>query len=124
LGYDLGGQVAPGGNLHLTLFWEALSTPREDYTVLVHLVDEQGQIRAQGDSQPVAGYHPTSRWTEGEIVRDQYHLALPETVTTGEYTLLVGMYQPGTGVRLPVLGKGTTIMGDRITLGTFEVTGP
>jgi hypothetical protein len=124
LGYALEGQPEPGQTLHLTLFWEALSPMTEDYTVFVHLLGQDGVLWGQRDSQPVTGFYPTSLWTEGEFVRDQYDLAVSEEAPPGAYTLKVGMYAPGTGERLPVLGSDGQVLGDSVTLGPLPENRP
>jgi hypothetical protein len=124
LGYDLAGLPESGGSLHLTLFWEALSTPQEDYTVFVHLVGQDGRIWGQRDSQPVSGFHPTSAWTEGEVVRDQVHVTISESAPSGEYTLTVGMYRSGGGERLPVLDSKGQIAGDSAVVGSILLEAP
>jgi hypothetical protein len=124
LGYDLAGQARPGQSLDLTLFWEALAPMQEDYTVFVHLVGGDGQIWGQRDSQPVTGFYPTSLWTVGEFVRDQVHLEIAPDAPAGEYRLVVGMYEPETGIRLPVLDSRGQNLGDSISLDTIPVEAP
>jgi hypothetical protein len=124
VGYDLPNQGQPGTSVRLTLFWQALAQPENDYTVFVHVVDPEGNIRAQADSQPVTGYYPTGQWTAGEFVRDQHDLALPEDLPPGEYQLLVGMYQAGTGDRLPLLDRDGAISGDTVEAGSIQVGEP
>ena len=119
LGYDLQGQPEPGGRLHLTLFWQALSTPRDNYTVFIHVVGNDGQIWGQKDSQPVTGFYPTSLWTEGEFVRDQYDLQIKGEAPPGPYQLVIGMYLAGTNERLPVVDEKGQIVGDSILAGTI-----
>jgi hypothetical protein len=124
LGYDLGGQAQPGQILDLTLFWEALVPMQEDYTVFVHLIGEDGQIWGQRDSQPVTGFYPTAQWMPGEFVRDQIHLEIAPAAPAGDYQLVVGMYRPETGDRLPVLDKRNHRVGDSISLDTIRVGEP
>ncbi len=124
LGYDLEGQGEPGATLQLTLFWESLASMAEDYTVFVHLVSTDGKIWGQRDSQPVTGFYPTSLWIPGEFVRDQIDLPISDEAPTGEYDLVVGMYHPGTGRRLPVLNSAGKIVGDSTTLGQVQLGGP
>jgi hypothetical protein len=121
LGYDLEGQPEPGGSLHLTLFWQALSIPQDDYTVFVHLVGGDGLIMGQVDSQPVSGFHPTSAWTGSEFVRDQYHVTISEAAPPGEYSLSVGMYRAGTGERLPFLDEQGDVLGDSLPLAGIQL---
>jgi 4-amino-4-deoxy-L-arabinose transferase-like glycosyltransferase len=124
VGYDLEGKSEPGGSLRLTLFWESLTPMDEDYTVFVHLSNEDGQIWGQRDSQPVTGFYPTSRWTPGEFVRDQISVPISGEAPPGKYSLEVGMYHSGTGQRLPVLSSTGKIMGDSVILSQVDLNGP
>ena len=84
LGYDLERESAsPGGVVSLTLYWQALASLDDDYTVFVHLLGEHnpatnGPLWAGHDGQPDGGRYPTSRWQSGEIVRDDYLITIPE----------------------------------------------
>ncbi|MCX7841204.1 MAG: hypothetical protein N2559_17335 [Anaerolineae bacterium] len=75
------------------LYWQSIAKIEKDYTVFVHLIDSQGNIRAQRDMQPRAGAYPTSIWDVGEIVRDEYVLDLPSGLAPGEYRLVIGLYE-------------------------------
>jgi len=109
LGYNIRGDVDSGKALQLTLFWQPLAATDSNYKVFVHVVDQQGALLAQRDSEPVSGFYPTSRWQVGEIIRDQYEI--PFTDESGEKAkgMRVGMYKPATGERLSVtLADGTS----------------
>jgi hypothetical protein len=101
LGYDLV-EVAPN-NHRLTLVWQALKQPAEDYTVFVHLLGMDGVCCLwQADSQPLQGSYPTSGWLPGEVVVDSYDIAIPPGAQPGAYPLEIGLYLPDTGLRLSV----------------------
>jgi len=121
LGYNLESGFRPGDGIHLTLFWQALAEMDEDYTVFTHLIDEQGTLWGQKDSQPVDGFYPTTKWEAGEIVRDQYDLTILPEIPLGQYKIEVGMYLVETGERLPVLSDDGAAQGDRVMLGPIEV---
>lgn len=125
LGYTLDSeQVAPGGTLLLTLYWQALTPIAERYTVFTHLLDAGGQIQAQVDSEPQGGGWPTDRWVAGEIIQDNYALAVASPAS-GPHVLEVGMYLLETLERLPVHDPDTgALLGDRVLLGTVEVVEP
>ncbi len=107
LGYDRQpGPATPDGTLALTLYWQALAEMDQAYTVFVHLIDAEGQIRAQCDQAPQAGAAPTTSWLPGEIVADSYTLDLPSDLEPGRYTLRVGLYDPITGARLNISDGG------------------
>ncbi len=109
LGYDIaspgpaGDMIQPGQPLTVTLLWQAEAVPAADYTVFVHLVDVQGKRWAQHDGPPREGTFRTRRWQAGDVIRDIHELTVPEDVPPGPYHLLVGMYRPDTGERLPVV---------------------
>ena len=48
-GIALVGYSLDSRTLNLTLYWQATDTPSQDYTVFVHLLDESGTLRGQGD---------------------------------------------------------------------------
>ena len=84
--------------LRVTLWWQAQAEIPKDYTVFVHLVDQQGQLIAQADSMPVKGLSPTSAWQPGDIIQD-IHTFPAQTLRGGE--LLIGVYDRATLERLP-----------------------
>ena len=109
-------ELGPGEQIHLTLYWRAGREMGADYTVFTHLIDEEGNIWGQMDSQPVEGDYPTSFWDIGEVIEDEYILAIREDAPAGAYRLEVGMYELETGLRLPVLGDDGEVKDNRILL--------
>jgi len=104
LGYDIAGELKPGGTLDLTLYWRVENPADVSYKVFVHLIGSDGRPAAQGDDFPLAGERPTTSWQPGEIIRDSYTVDLPEDMAAGDYPLRIGFYDPVSGVRLsPVL---------------------
>jgi 4-amino-4-deoxy-L-arabinose transferase-like glycosyltransferase len=112
LGYSQEGDYRPGGEVRLTLFWQAMAQPDRDYTVFNHLVGPTGALAGQKDNAPVTGFYPTSRWKKGEIVRDYYRLPIARDATPGAYHIETGLYASDSGERLPVSNPP----GDRVTL--------
>ncbi len=90
-----------GGSLSVLLDWHALSTPAQDYSVFVHLVDSTGKVVSTGgDSYPRNGERPTSGWLPGEQISDIHHVTLPPDLPAGTYHLEIGWYDWRTGKRL------------------------
>ena len=96
-GFDLEGE----NPLNLALYWQATAAISADYTVFSQLLGPDGQVWAQWDNPPQAGRYPTSAWVADERVIDRYRLTLTEGAPAGEYRLVVGMYEPASGNRLP-----------------------
>ncbi|MBX6772828.1 MAG: glycosyltransferase family 39 protein [Chloroflexi bacterium] len=113
------GPLRPGEILRVTLQWQALRAPRDDYTVFVHLLGPDGKIHGQQDAPPLQGAFPTSRWRRGEIVIDRYAVPLPANTPAGSYLVEVGLYRPSNGQRLTV---GPIPEADnRVIVGRFTI---
>lgn len=96
--------------LRLELLWQATEPVLADYKVFIHVLNPDGQVVAQRDSEPVAGIRPTTTWQPGELVTDRYGLWLPVDLPTGDYQLVTGLYHPETGQRVPACcPTGTTV---------------
>lgn len=114
-------QVAPGGYLAVTLFWEAMGPLDTRYKVFLHLLGPNGQLAAQRDSEPVGGMAPTSTWTPGEVVADNHGLIIPNDASPGRYTLVLGMYpiyDPSARLQVTADGEPT---GDTLPLAEITV---
>ncbi len=117
LDVDLPDTLPPaGGQLPLTLHWQALSSLEEDYTVFIQLLDENDALMGQIDAWPLQGTYPTSQWQVGEIVDDPYVMQLNEELGDGEYRLLIGFYLLADLRRLPVLDANGAAVDDKFTV--------
>jgi len=122
LGYSLADRVGAGEIVRLTLFWRGETEIDARYKVFVHLLDGEGQLLAQRDSEPVGGSRPTTTWILGEVVTDNHGVLLPEDLPPGDYHLVVGIYDPSTGERSSVLDAEGEVVGDSIPLATVMVS--
>ena len=83
IGYDLATPITgrgPGGTLDLTLHWQALAPSDRAYTVFVHLLDEAGNFKGYGDSEPGGGAYPTTGWLAGEYLADRHTITIAPDV--------------------------------------------
>jgi hypothetical protein len=125
LGYDLEpAAIRPGGALHLRLYWQARKPVGEDYTVFVHLLDEDGQLWGQHDGQPEGDFYPTSFWDEGEVIVDEHEIVLKPSTPPGEYQIVTGLYRLATGERLAVDAGDRGADDGRLLLGAVQVSNP
>jgi hypothetical protein len=123
LGYDLDTEsVHQGGEVSLTLYWQALRPMEFSYSVFTHLLGPSNQVIGQKDGVPQSGTYPTTLWQPGEVVVDRYSFLVNPDVPPGSYPPEIGMYRHETGVRLPVLdADGQPVPDDRILLPEITV---
>lgn len=107
VGYDF-------SNQRIVLYWRAIAATETSYKVFLHLIDHNGKLITQRDQIPGAGALPTTSWVAGEYLVDVYDIDAPP----GEYTIRIGMYDPATNLRLPVLDLSNLPIGDHRELST------
>jgi hypothetical protein len=122
LGFEAPGAGAIGSEIQVTLYWEAIRPPDDDYIVFVHLVGPTGQPETSHDGVPMNRRYSTLGWRPGDIVPDTHPLPLKPDMPPGTYTLKVGMYRWPSMERLAARdGRGIEQADRAITLSTVEV---
>ena len=117
VGYDVpDAPVRAGQSLEVTLVWKALGEAPVDYSGFVHVVGSGERIVGQNDGAPDGGRRPTSGWVVGEYVVDRRRVEVRADAPPGEYAIAVGLYDPGTGRRLPVVSASGVVDQDRLFL--------
>jgi 4-amino-4-deoxy-L-arabinose transferase-like glycosyltransferase len=127
LGSAIGSQDAPaagtipslkaGDTLGLRTFWQVEQPFSADYFIFVHVLNAAGQTVAQRDAPPWQGRFPTSSWRAGALIADVNDVPLPADLPAGDYTLVVGMFDPASGAHPPTQvdgkpsGDSTTLIG-------------
>ncbi len=124
LGYSfLSEEVYAGDILQLTLSWQALAALSERYVVFIHVLDADGHIVGQRDTEPGGGAMLTTAWQPGQTIADNYGVLISPGTPPGEYQVKVGMYALDSGTRLPV-SQARQPAGDSLTLGSIRVLRP
>jgi hypothetical protein len=102
--------------LQVMLYWHDLAPVGAGYTVFVHVVDASGKVVAQHDGPPRTGRYPTDKWSSGETILDPYTVDV-SALEPGRYRVLVGLYLPESGQRLPVVaGPGVSATVDEVSI--------
>jgi hypothetical protein len=117
--------VRAGKPLHLVLTWRALVSPRDSFTVFIHLLDSAGRYVTGHDYTPLGGSCPSylwfPKWLPGQTMDDPYRLVIPADLPPGGYVLEVGMYGMTSLRRLSVVDLAGNLAGDRVILGPIQV---
>lgn len=122
---EVGGalRMRPGAPVVVTLDMLSLKVfgGGEQETAFVHLLDGNGTLRAQHDELAGTATHPTSRWIQGEPVRQEFAMRLPPDAPPGAYRFEAGFYQLATMQRLPLLDATGERRGDALQFGSVAV---
>ena len=63
----------------------------------------------------------TGTWLPGEVITDEREIGLGPEVGDGRYALRVGLYDTGTGERLPVTEDGEAQADNQLILTEIEI---
>jgi hypothetical protein len=96
-----------GDTLTVTLEWEALTPPPDDYILFLHLLGAEGQMVTQQDARP-SDMYPTDTWYAGLRITTTHTLTLPDDAR-GEYQLALGMYNYPAQERLTITQNGAPL---------------
>ncbi len=92
-----------GDVVQLQLEWRTDAPLTQRYKVFVQLLDANGMLVTQRDSEPGGGTLPTIDWPTGETVIDQHALVIPDSLTSAHYELIIGLYDMNDpAARLPI----------------------
>ena len=86
--------------LTATLYWLANGPVGGDYSVFIHVMDGDGLRVGHQDGPPLKGDYPTSAWSAGDVLTDVHTIPFAGGIPDDGY-LLVGLYRPEDGQRLP-----------------------
>jgi hypothetical protein len=88
------------------VYWQPLARTPAPYTVFIHLYSPEAGSITQRDTYPGLGNNATDGWDPRRPFVDTYRLYLPDDAPTGDHDLLLlGLYDAGSGERLPVTGR-------------------
>jgi hypothetical protein len=88
----------------------------EDYTVFVHVLDDDGRMIGAADHSPAT---PTREWKAGSTIEYRHSDYAPVSDYVGDATLVVGLYSRSSGERLPLAGE--VVEPRAVKAGSFEM---
>ena len=110
LGFELFPNPLPTGELLLWIYWEPLSQFDISLKSFVHVYGKMNpatgnSLWSQDDQLPQSGRQDSTSWRKNLVYRDVYYLPT-DGLAAGEYQIMAGWYDPGSGERLR-LADGT-----------------
>jgi hypothetical protein len=115
--------LAPGEQLTVTLYWEALRDAPPDYIVELSLCElpcpEWMPPLVTAVSPPQAA--PTSSWQDGEVVPDQHSLTVDANLPAGTYGIHVALIDAETKEPQNIVAEDGHYIDDRLLLSDILV---
>ena len=116
----------PGADLALHWNWESLARTATPYTLFTHVIGPDGVQVAGIDGPPLGGFAATNLLLPGQRFADALTVPLPADAPPGVYSVQMGIYDPGTGARLPLTGAPQAnaqgaVQGDTATVLEFTL---
>ncbi len=96
LGFQIQHAVA-SRQISVTTYWQASRPVTTPLSLFIHAIDVQAQVVAQEDRLDA----PAADWRPGDVMAQVNYLTVPESV--GALWIEIGLYDPESGERLPVL---------------------
>lgn len=94
--------IASSGAITMTLQWQTLNPMDEDFTLFIHVLDQNGQPIAQVDVPPADPNNPTSNWLTAGYETLIQRIPLPTNLPEGDYSLAIGLYRQTDFSRLSI----------------------
>lgn len=115
-------RVKPGEVIAVLLRWKTVGHIEKDYTLFVHLVDENGDIIGGIDSQPRKGLTPTTSWRIGSTLVDGMVVPVPaQIVTSSKYSLEIGWYDSVSNERSLIVNSAGTPIDDKFVITPLTI---
>ena len=119
------GTLQPGDTLYLSAAMTVEAPLQRDWSLFVHLVNEDGTIEAQRDVYPGGGLIATSDLKEGDAWNNLVAVTIPSTVYAPQtLDVYLGFYDLHTFERMILVGNAAASPSDRLWIGRLTLEPP
>lgn len=118
----IGSEVQPTARekheFFVTTWWQPTGPADADTHFFLHV--ESADARIPYDHIPGDWMYPADRWQAGDILENRVLVQVPVGVPPGEYIVHLGIYNPSSGQRWPIV-EGDDVGDSRVVLGTVTI---
>jgi hypothetical protein len=108
--------VTPSKKYHMKTYFKVLAPLQSDWEMFIHI--DGFHRRHNGDHKPAEGKYPTSLWTKGDVIVDDYEFSLEPNFSPGGYTVYFGLFLGDTRLKVT---SGPADGDNRVNGGTLRV---
>jgi hypothetical protein len=98
--YRIVGPLRHGATLRLQLTWQALHPIKNDYTIFVRAVNEDGKTYGEENAKPQNNTLPTPTWVPGDVIFDTHTIQIDVEGPPEGYHLEFGLSDAASGQRV------------------------
>ncbi len=122
-GFDVDGEMKPGGQLTLRLYWRTLEPLVDNLVGFVHVGKGANShpMIAQSDA-PLCPGLPTSQWRTGYVYIEERILTLDNATLPDLYDIRVGVYPVQSSARLPIMSTDLPNENNRVVITPLDVS--
>ncbi len=84
-------RLVQGKEMVFTSYWRVDKKVNGDFKFFMHIDGPGGRIH--GDHEPFDNKFPTSKWAEGDYIREAYRMKIPLYQASGDYSIRMGLYR-------------------------------
>lgn len=123
LGYDISEKVfRHGDKIGVTFYWRCLRETVRSYSIFVHF-RKDGRTIFQADHIPDNGKRPTTKWREGELIKESVGVVVPDSAIPGSYDIFIGLNDSSIFSSSFVIRDQGANVSKEVKIGTIEVMG-
>jgi hypothetical protein len=124
-GYEISRMVArPRETVRVSLLWHGLTTIPTNYMVFVQLLDARDTKAGQWDGAAGGDWIPTAVWRPNQPIWQDVPLVIAPDAKPGRYRVVVGIYDPTTGIRLPLSSGGNSFILAEVEIAAGDTAPP
>jgi hypothetical protein len=121
-GYEIPQTLTVGDTVTARFWWSAANDIDTQLTQYIHAFNVETDELFVFDQQPFGGRFPTNDWIAGMRELDEWTFQLPTEMPPATYRIHMGLYNPFTGERMPVMdSSGQPVQDNSIVLGEWVV---
>ncbi len=119
-GYHLSEQwLRPGQPMTLTLYWHLLNHQPAPDSIFIHVIDPEGNQVAQFDRYFLRDWE---RWRGEGLFITHHEITLSSDIAANTYFIRLGLFNPYSGYRYPILNSEGQTTADAVHLGLFYLS--
>jgi hypothetical protein len=118
--FPAGTTFSTGDGIPISFRWEPISSIDFNYNIGIYLVGPDGVVTDR-NGQPQGTFGNMMQWEVGEMYRDNHGLILPNNAPSGQYQLLLAVYNWQDGQRLTVVADSMEVIDNALLLTTITV---